>query len=215
MLGALRGSLALAARTRLPYCAMELRALASQASAPSLLSKSPAANARASVVEDGRQIRAFCEKPTVIEGDEPNIKYDKVRNENVEKIAEEILKLSLIEVAELTDVLKEKLGINDELMMQQLGAHYGGPVVAAGGAGGEEPAAAEEKTAFDVKLESFDAAKKLKVIKEVRALTGLGLKEAKALVESAPSDVKLGVSKEEAEEIQKKLEEVGGKIKID
>jgi len=66
-----------------------------------------------------------------------------------------------------------------------------------------------------VKLESFDAAKKLKVIKEVRALTGLGLKEAKALVESAPSDVKLGVSKEEAEEIQKKLEEVGGKIKID
>ena len=113
----------------------------------------------------------------------------------------------------LTEVLKEKLGINDEVMMQQLGAHYGGPVVAA--APGQEEEAKEEKTAFDVKLESFDAAKKLKVIKEVRAITGLGLKEAKELVEKAPSEVKLGVSKEEAEEIQKKLEEVGGTIKVE
>ena len=133
--------------------------------------------------------------------------------QNVKKIANQILQLSLIEVAELTEVLKEKLGINDEVMMQQLGAHYGGPVVAA--APGQEEEAKEEKTAFDVKLESFDAAKKLKVIKEVRAITGLGLKEAKELVEKAPSEVKLGVSKEEAEEIQKKLEEVGGTIKVE
>jgi len=131
----------------------------------------------------------------------------------VKKIANQILQFSLIEVAELTEVLKEKLGINDEVMMQQLGAHYGGPVVAA--APGQEEEAKEEKTAFDVKLESFDAAKKLKVIKEVRAITGLGLKEAKELVEKAPSEVKLGVSKEEAEEIQKKLEEVGGTIKVE
>ncbi|UPR00323.1 ribosomal protein L7/L12 [Chloropicon primus] len=149
---------------------------------------------------------------TTIEGEVPNIKYDK----NVAKIANQIMQLSLIEVAELTDVLKEKLGINDEIMMQQLGAHYGGPVMAGGAAaGGEAEAAQEEKTAFDVKLEAFDAAKKLKVIKEVRAITGLGLKEAKELVEKAPSDVKIGVSKEEAEEIQKKLEEVGGTIKVE
>ncbi len=63
----------MAARTRLPYCAMEIRALASQAAVPSLLNKGAAGLSRASVVEDGRQIRAFCEKPTVIEGDEPNI----------------------------------------------------------------------------------------------------------------------------------------------
>ena len=132
------------------------------------------------------------------------------------KIANEILKLSLIEVAELTEVLKQRLGIDDEVMMQQLGAHYGGPMVSAGGASGgqESGGEKEEQTAFDVKLEAFDAAKKLKVIKEVRAITGLGLKEAKDLVEKAPSEVKAGVSKEEAEEIQKKLEEVGGTVKV-
>ena len=159
-------------------------------------------------------VRSLSDKaPGAITEDEPNIKYDKVRNENVEKIASQILQLSLLEVAELTDVLKEKLGIDDEVMMQQLGAHYGGPVVAA--APGEAAPAEEEKTAFDVKLEAFDAGKKLKVIKEVRAITGLGLKEAKELVEKSPSDVKLGVTKEEAEEIQKKLEEVGGTVKVE
>ena len=159
-------------------------------------------------------VRSLSDKAGAISEDEPNIKYDKVRNENVEKIASQILQLSLLEVAELTDVLKEKLGIDDEIMMQQLGAHYGGPVVAAapGEAAGE---AKEEKTTFDVKLEAFDSGKKLKVIKEVRAITGLGLKEAKELVEKSPSDVKLGVSKEEAEEIQKKLEEVGGTVKVE
>ena len=127
------------------------------------------------------------------------------------KIANQILQLSLIEVAELTDLLKLKLGINDEVMMQQLGAHYGGPVVAVAGAGDDASGGAkEEKTAFDVKLEVFDAAKKLKVIKEVRAITGLGLKEAKEFVEGVPKALKEGASKEDCEAAMKEIEGAGG-----
>jgi len=73
----------------------------------------------------------------------------------------------------------------------------------------------EEKTSFDVKLEAFDATTKLKIIKEVRAITGLGLKEAKELVEKAPSEIKSGVTKEEAETLKTKLSEVGATIKIE
>jgi len=208
---------------RVPACAADnpLRTLTTQAQGVrSILSSANSAtwrsientSAKKTSVRVLVSARTLCEKASGIDGEEPNIKYDKVRNENVAQI-HQILQLSLIEVAELTDLLKEKLGISDEIMMQQLGAHYGGPAVAA--AAPSEEAPAEEKTAFDVKLESFEAAKKLKVIKEVRTITGLGLKDAKELVEKAPSDIKGGVSKEEAEEIQKKLEEVGGKMKID
>ena len=209
---------------RVPACAADnpLRTLTTQAQGVrSILSSANSAtwrsientSAKKTSVRVLVSARTLCEKASGIDGEEPNIKYDKVRNENVAQIADQILQLSLIEVAELTDLLKEKLGISDEIMMQQLGAHYGGPAVAA--AAPSEEAPAEEKTAFDVKLESFEAAKKLKVIKEVRTITGLGLKDAKELVVKAPSDIKGGVSKEEAEEIQKKLEEVGGKVKID
>lgn len=87
-----------------------------------------------------------------------------------------------------------------------------------GGAGGAAPAAEEvkeEKTAFDVKLASFDAKSKIKVIKEVRAITGLGLKEAKELVEGAPSTLKKDVKKEEADELVEKLKAVGAVVELE
>ena len=87
-----------------------------------------------------------------------------------------------------------------------------------GASGGAAPAAEEakeEKTAFDVKLASFDAKSKIKVIKEVRAITGLGLKEAKELVEGAPSTVKKGVKKEEADELVEKLKAVGAVVELE
>jgi len=80
---------------------------------------------------------------------------------------------------------------------------------------GADAAPAEEKTAFNVVLESFDAASKIKLIKEVRAITGLGLKEAKEAVEGAPKQLKEGIKKEDAEDIKSKLEAVGGKVKLD
>ena len=88
-------------------------------------------------------------------------------------------------------------------------------VAAAGGGGGGAAAAAEEKTAFDVVLEAVaDATKKIAVIKEVRAIAGLGLAEAKALVEGAPKTVKAGVTKDEAAAMKKQLEDAGGKVKL-
>ena len=103
-------------------------------------------------------------------------------------------------------------------MVKHLEARWGvsaaAPVaVAAPAGGGAAPAAAEEKTSFDVVLESAGD-KKIQVIKEVRALTGLGLKEAKDLVDGAPKPVKTGVTKEEAEAIKKQLEDAGGKVKL-
>ena len=86
--------------------------------------------------------------------------------------------------------------------------------MAAPAAGGAAAAPAEEKSEFDVVLASFDAAAKIKVIKAVREITGLGLAEAKALVEGAPKPLKEGVSKDEAEEMKKKLEESGAKVEL-
>ena len=94
----------------------------------------------------------------------------------------------------------------DQAVMMGAGA-------AAGAAVEEEPK--EEKTVFDVKLASFDAKSKIKIIKEVRAITGLGLKEAKALVEAAPSVLKKEVKKEEADELVEKLKEIGGVVELE
>ena len=107
---------------------------------------------------------------------------------------------------------QERLGISGAMMMPA-GGGGGGPAAAAAAAPAAEEAA-PEKLIFTVKLAKFDAATKIKLIKEVRAITGLGLKEAKELVENAPSDVKADVKKEEAEEMKKKLEEVGGTIEL-
>ncbi|PON99562.1 Ribosomal protein [Trema orientale] len=138
--------------------------------------------------------------------------------ERVSAIAEEISGLTLLEVADLSEVLRGKLGVKEMptmvVMMPGMGfgalrgAAKGGP----GAAKGEEKA---EKTVFDVKLEGFDAAAKIKVIKEVRSFTDLGLKEAKELVEKAPTLLKKGVTKEEAEAIIAKMKEVGAKVSME
>jgi len=122
---------------------------------------------------------------------------------DLKKLAEEIVGLTLLEAQELKTILKDEYGIEP--------AAGGAVVMAAGGdAGG---AAAEEQTEFDVILKGAGASK-INVIKEVRAITGLGLKEAKDLVEAAPKAVKEAVSKDEAEEIKKKLEEAGATVEI-
>jgi large subunit ribosomal protein L7/L12 len=124
---------------------------------------------------------------------------------NIEKIVEMIEGLTALELADLSKALSEKFGVTPMAAMP-VGA--GAP-----GAGGGEAAAEEEKTEFDVVLSAIGE-KKLQVIKVVRAITGLGLKEAKDLVESAPKAVKEGIAKEDADEIKKKLEEVGATIEI-
>jgi len=123
---------------------------------------------------------------------------------DIKKIAEELSKLTVIEAAELSKLLEEEWGVS-----------AAAPVaVASGGAQpGDSSEAAEEKASFDIVLAEAGASK-INVIKEVRAVTNLGLKEAKDLVEAAPKVVKEGVKKEEAEEIKKKLEEAGAKVEL-
>jgi len=122
---------------------------------------------------------------------------------DIKKLAEEIVGLTLLEASELKQLLKDEYGIEPAA---------GGAVMMAGPAGGDAPAA-EEKDEFDViLLEAGD--KKINVIKEVRAITGLGLKEAKDLVEAGGKAVKEGAAKDEAEEIKKKLEEAGAKVEL-
>ena len=122
---------------------------------------------------------------------------------NLEKIVEDLSGLTVLEAAELSKMLEEKWGVSAAAPV----AVAAGPVAAPGAE------AAEEKTEFDVILAAFGE-KKINVIKEVRAITGLGLKEAKDLVEAAPKTVKEGVKKEEAEEIKKKLEDAGATVEL-
>jgi large subunit ribosomal protein L7/L12 len=123
----------------------------------------------------------------------------------LQDIAAKLDKLSLLQASQLVKHLEGKWGVS-------AAAPVAVAAVAAAGAGAA--AAMEEKTSFNVILES-GGEKKINVIKEVRAITGLGLKEAKDLVEGAPKPVKEGVSKEEAAEIKKKIEDAGGKVKVD
>ena len=124
---------------------------------------------------------------------------------DLKKLAEEIVGLTLLEAAELKKILKDEYGIEPAA---------GAVAVAAGPAAGAAPAeAAEEQTEFDVILKAAGA-QKINVIKEVRAITGLGLKEAKDLVEAGGKAVKEGVSKAEAEEIQKKLVDAGAEVEL-
>ena len=126
---------------------------------------------------------------------------------NVEQIAEELDKLSLLEAAQLSKLLQEKWGVSAAAPMAMAG---GG--VAAGAAGGGA-VATEEKTEFDVVLMAAGE-KKIQVIKVVRELTGLGLKEAKDLVDGAPKAVKEKVTKAEADDMKKKLEEQGAAVQV-
>ncbi len=122
---------------------------------------------------------------------------------DLDKLVEELSKLTVLEAAELSKKLEEEWGVS-----------AAAPVaVAAVAGGGGDAAAAEEKTEFDVILTAAGD-KKINVIKEVRAITGLGLKEAKDLVEGAPKPVKEGASKDEAEELKKKLEEAGASVEL-
>ena len=127
-------------------------------------------------------------------------------SDELKSLGDQIAELTLKDAKSLSDYLKDAHGIEP--------AAGGAVMVAAGGGGaGGEEAGGGEKTEFDVVLTSFGD-KKIGVIKEVRALTGLGLKEAKELVEGVPSNVKEGVSKEDAEEAKKKLEEAGASVEI-
>ena len=123
---------------------------------------------------------------------------------DIEKIAEDLSNLTVLEAAELATLLEEKWGVSAAAAPVAMAMPAGG-----GDAGG----AAEEKTEFDVILAAAGASK-INVIKEVRAITALGLKEAKDLVEGAPKPVNEGVSKEEAEEIKGKLEEAGATVEV-
>ncbi len=122
-------------------------------------------------------------------------------SEKITAMIEEVKALTVLELNELVKALEEEFGVSAAAM-------------AAPAAGGAAAAPAEEKTEFDVVLAGFDAAAKIKVIKVVREITGLGLGEAKAVVEGAPKAIKEGVSKDEAEELKKQIEEAGGKVEL-
>jgi large subunit ribosomal protein L7/L12 len=125
-------------------------------------------------------------------------------NENIKQIGDSIVKLTLMQAKELADYLKQEYGIEPAA---------GGAVMVAGPAAAAA-APVEEKTTFNVVLKAFAADKKIGIIKEVRALTGLGLKEAKDLVEGAPKTVKENVSKDEANAAKKQLEDAGATVEL-
>ena len=122
---------------------------------------------------------------------------------DLQKIVDDLSALTVLEAAELSKLLEEKWGVSAAAAV----------AVAAPAAGGAGAAAVEEKTEFDVIL-TGDGGKKINVIKEVRAITSLGLTEAKTLVESAPKAIKEGVNKDEAEKIKKQIEEAGGTVEL-
>ena len=119
-----------------------------------------------------------------------------------EEILETISSMSVMEVVDLISAMEEKFGVS-----------AAAAVAAAPAAGGDAGAAAEEQTEFDVVMSSFGS-NKVSVIKAVRAITGLGLKEAKAMVEGAPVTVKEGASKDESEDVKKQLEEAGASVEV-
>ena len=122
---------------------------------------------------------------------------------DIQKLVDDLSALTVLEAADLAKALEEKWGVSAAAAV----------AVAGPAAGGAAAPAAEEKTEFDVIL-TGDGGKKINVIKEVRAITGLGLGEAKALVEAAPKPIKEGVNKDEAEKIKKQIEEAGGTVEL-
>ena len=129
------------------------------------------------------------------------------RSKKTDDILDSLKTLSLLEASELVKQIEDAFGVS--------AAASAGVVMAAGGAGGGAAAeAAEEQTEFDVVLESFDASAKIKVLKAVREATGLGLGDAKAMVEAAPKTIKEGIAKNDAEALKKAIEEVGGKVSL-
>ena len=123
---------------------------------------------------------------------------------DIAKLVDQLSELTVLEAADLAKALEEKWGVSAAAAVAVAGPAAGGAAAAP---------AAEEKTEFDVIL-TGDGGKKINVIKEVRAITGLGLGEAKALVESAPKPIKEGVNKDEAEKIKKQIEDAGGTVEL-
>lgn len=130
-------------------------------------------------------------------------------SKKTDDILDSLKTLSLLEASELVKQIEDAFGVS--------AAASAGVVMAAGGGaagGGAAAEAAEEQTEFDVVLESFDASAKIKVLKAVREATGLGLGDAKAMVEAAPKTIKEGIAKNDAEALKKAIEEVGGKVSL-
>ncbi len=125
-----------------------------------------------------------------------------------DEILESLKALSLLEASELVKQIEETFGVS---AAASAGVVMAAPGAAAAGAGGD---ATEEQTEFDVVLEGFEASAKIKVLKAVREATGLGLGDAKAMVEAAPKTIKEGIAKEEAESLKKAIEEAGGKVTL-
>ena len=125
-------------------------------------------------------------------------------SEKINQIVEDLKTLTLLEASELVSAIEETFGVDAS-------AAAGGPVVMAAAGSVEE---IEEKTEFDISLDEVPADKKIAVLKIVRGITGLGLKEAKELVESAPKVIQEGIAKETAEDVKKQIEEAGGKISL-
>jgi large subunit ribosomal protein L7/L12 len=155
------------------------------------------------VKETAEKQEAKEEKPAK-EAKKANDEQGKKWSSDIKKIGDKIVGLTLMQAKELGDYLREEYGIEPAA---------GGAVVMAGPAAQGQAEEKEEKTAFDLILKDFGD-KKIQVIKEVRALTGLGLKEAKDLVDSVPKPIKEGMSKEDAEAAQKKLEAVGAVVEL-
>ncbi len=126
-------------------------------------------------------------------------------SEKIEKIIEDLKSLTLLEASQLVKQIEETFGVD---------ASAGGGVMMVGAAQGTGEPAAEEKTEFELVLENVPADKKIAILKVVRSVTGLGLKEAKDLVESAPKTIKTSVPKAEADDIKKQLEEAGAKVAL-
>ncbi|KAL1537076.1 hypothetical protein AAHA92_29632 [Salvia divinorum] len=159
----------------------------------SIISKIPSSSLARSLIH-----RAVC---TAVE----------TRTQKLERIAEDLIGLNKIERHDYIILFRHKMGLN------RFGAAAASPAAQSPSSSGSSApaAAAKEKTAFDVKLEKFEASAKLKVIKEIRSFTDLGLKEAKDLVEKTPAVVKKGVTKEEAEKIVAKLKEIGATVVLE
>ncbi|KGG29055.1 MULTISPECIES: 50S ribosomal protein L7/L12 [unclassified Prochlorococcus] len=128
-------------------------------------------------------------------------------SKKTDDILDSLKTLSLLEASELVKQIEDAFGVS-------AAASAGVVMAAPGAAGGAADEAAEEQTEFDVVLESFDASAKIKVLKAVREATGLGLGDAKAMVEAAPKTIKEGISKNDAEALKKAIEEVGGKVSL-
>ncbi|KAF5193302.1 50S ribosomal protein L7/L12 protein [Thalictrum thalictroides] len=170
--------------------------------------------------------RYACESTTTSIATEQEPKKLITPSKRVLEIVDEIVVLNQIEVTDLFELVAKKLDIKENeipmmfVMMPGMGMGFGGKSSGKGGSGGGGEGAKggekkEEKTAFDVKLEGFDAVAKIKIIKEVRTFTDLGLKEAKELVEKAPIVLKKGVIKEEAEKIIEKMKAIGAKVSME